>query len=246
MCRPGAEGVAPWSAPITVPRVTAAYPFTPQQASVALVRPRGFSLQWHAPLAQQPGVSLTAANDEGDQPKEKGKSQKVEESKQTKFGFNALTHEYEDLVKAGVIVPTKVERVALQNASSISPSSAALAGADMSFTGGRHGPNTFSTLGGAARKEAIKKGTAYMNVWMYAVREFEDAIDDCTSCTAECNEFSVNSGSVHAWDEGVAFYTGSLEGALLGGDSGGKGDGASGGGDAGGAVGKGDGASGGG
>jgi chaperonin GroEL len=35
------------------------------------------------------------------------------------YGFNALTHEYGDLVKMGVIVPTKVERVALQNAASI-------------------------------------------------------------------------------------------------------------------------------
>ena len=99
---------------------------------------------------------------------------------------------------------------------------AALAGTDMSFSSGKHGPNAFSTLGDAARKEAVKKGTAYMNVWMYAVREFEDAIDDCSTCTAECNDFSVNSGSVHAWDEGVAFYTGTLEGTALGGSSGGK------------------------
>jgi chaperonin GroEL len=35
------------------------------------------------------------------------------------YGFNAVTHEYGDLVKQGVIVPTKVERVALQNAASI-------------------------------------------------------------------------------------------------------------------------------
>ncbi|MCL4199476.1 MAG: chaperonin GroEL [Phycisphaerales bacterium] len=46
-------------------------------------------------------------------------AQKVEESKDVNFGFNALTHNYEDLVKSGVIVPTKVERVALQNAASI-------------------------------------------------------------------------------------------------------------------------------
>jgi len=46
-------------------------------------------------------------------------AQKVEESKDVNFGFNALTHTYEDLVKSGVIVPTKVERVALQNAASI-------------------------------------------------------------------------------------------------------------------------------
>ena len=35
------------------------------------------------------------------------------------FGFNAATEEYEDLVKAGVIDPTKVTRTALQNAASI-------------------------------------------------------------------------------------------------------------------------------
>jgi chaperonin GroEL len=34
-------------------------------------------------------------------------------------GFNAQTETYEDLVKAGVIDPTKVVRSALQNASSI-------------------------------------------------------------------------------------------------------------------------------
>ena len=46
-------------------------------------------------------------------------AQKVEESNDNNFGFNALTQVYEDLVKSGVIVPTKVERVALQNAASI-------------------------------------------------------------------------------------------------------------------------------
>jgi chaperonin GroEL len=44
---------------------------------------------------------------------------KVEESTEQNFGYNALTHEYGDLVKMGVIVPTKVERVALQLAASI-------------------------------------------------------------------------------------------------------------------------------
>jgi chaperonin GroEL len=36
------------------------------------------------------------------------------------FGFNAATEAYEDLVKAGVIDPTKVVRAALQNAASVS------------------------------------------------------------------------------------------------------------------------------
>ncbi|MCC6284864.1 MAG: chaperonin GroEL [Phycisphaerales bacterium] len=44
---------------------------------------------------------------------------KVEENSAANFGYNALTHEYGDLVSMGVIVPTKVERIALQNAASI-------------------------------------------------------------------------------------------------------------------------------
>ena len=44
---------------------------------------------------------------------------KIEEGTQANFGYNALTHEYGDMIKMGVIVPTKVERVALQNAASV-------------------------------------------------------------------------------------------------------------------------------
>jgi len=44
---------------------------------------------------------------------------KVLDSKETNFGFNAFSNEYEDLVKAGVLDPTKVVRTALQNAGSI-------------------------------------------------------------------------------------------------------------------------------
>ncbi|GAB4195608.1 MAG: chaperonin GroEL [Phycisphaeraceae bacterium] len=43
----------------------------------------------------------------------------VESKDEANYGFNALTQEYGDLVKMGVIVPTKVERTALQNAASI-------------------------------------------------------------------------------------------------------------------------------
>jgi len=80
------------------------------------------------------------------------------------------------------------------------------------------------------RSQIIKKGTAYMNAYMYAIREFEDAIDDCkagcpggqtdTQPGKDCN--SLSTSAVHAWDEGVAFYTGSLEGADVGGNSNGK------------------------
>jgi chaperonin GroEL len=44
---------------------------------------------------------------------------KVRASKERNFGYNAATDTYEDLVKAGVIDPTKVARTALQNAASI-------------------------------------------------------------------------------------------------------------------------------
>ncbi len=44
---------------------------------------------------------------------------KVRESKEKNYGYNALTNEFEDLVVAGVIDPTKVTRTALQNAASI-------------------------------------------------------------------------------------------------------------------------------
>jgi hypothetical protein len=101
------------------------------------------------------------------------------------------------------------------------------------------GPTSFSKTAGeqdftgrpdTMRKELIKKGTAYMNAYMYAIREFEDAIDDCKAgCPGgqnavvagkNCNGLSI--ASVHAWDEGVAFYTGSLEGANVGGNAAGK------------------------
>ena len=44
---------------------------------------------------------------------------KVGDAKDPNYGYNALTGEYEDLVKAGVLDPTKVVRTALTNAGSI-------------------------------------------------------------------------------------------------------------------------------
>jgi len=45
--------------------------------------------------------------------------QNVRSNKSKSYGYNAATDTYEDLVKAGVIDPKKVVRVALQNASSV-------------------------------------------------------------------------------------------------------------------------------
>ena len=84
--------------------------------------------------------------------------------------------------------------------------SGALAGTNVDFTA--NGDADFSTVNDdASRREAAQKGTVILNVWMYVIREFEDAIDDCQSDCIDCNY-----AAAHAWDEGVAFYTGSLEG----------------------------------
>ena len=44
---------------------------------------------------------------------------RIRDNKENNFGYNAQTDKFEDLVKAGVIDPTKVTRTALQNAGSI-------------------------------------------------------------------------------------------------------------------------------
>ena len=44
---------------------------------------------------------------------------KLLESTDTNFGYNAQTGEYTDMVKAGIIDPTKVVRTALQDAASV-------------------------------------------------------------------------------------------------------------------------------
>ena len=46
-----------------------------------------------------------------------------------------------------------------------------------------------------------------MNTAMYVIRELEDALDDCAAADAKRND-----DAVHALDEAVAFYTGTLEG----------------------------------
>jgi len=63
----------------------------------------------------------------------------------------------------------------------------------------------FSKYGLTGRKEAVKKGTVYLNFHTYVLHEFEDAISDCKKACTDCN-----ADAVHAWDEGVAFHTGSI------------------------------------
>ncbi len=51
----------------------------------------------------------------------------------------------------------------------------------------------------------VPQGIHYQNVWMYVVHELEDAIGDCKN-----GQVGDNDAGVHAWDEGWAFYAGSL------------------------------------
>eukprot|EP00562_Extubocellulus_spinifer_P006104 CAMPEP_0178524064 /NCGR_PEP_ID=MMETSP0696-20121128/29437_1 /TAXON_ID=265572 /ORGANISM="Extubocellulus spinifer, Strain CCMP396" /LENGTH=592 /DNA_ID=CAMNT_0020155361 /DNA_START=84 /DNA_END=1862 /DNA_ORIENTATION=- len=90
----------------------------------------------------------------------------------------------------------------------------AASGSATPFSG--NGNADFSKFGFIGRGEAVKKGAAYMNTFMYVIRELRDAIDDCNvACSLECNADDTtctqcNDEPVAAWDEAVAFYTGSL------------------------------------
>jgi hypothetical protein len=69
------------------------------------------------------------------------------------------------------------------------------------------GTGAFQGKDEKARIQGVKKGSAYMNVWMYTIHQMEQAIKDCTS--------EVHKGKqdpVYAWDKVVAYYVGGLEG----------------------------------
>merc|ERR1711990_51254 len=97
---------------------------------------------------------------------------------------------------------------------------------EAAFEGTTIGDIDFSKVGWDFRKETIGKGTVYLNVFPYVIWEMQDAINDC-----KAGRLSANADSVHAWDEAVAFYTGSLEGTTQGGidETGGAGSGLTGG-----------------
>ena len=73
---------------------------------------------------------------------------------------------------------------------------------------------TFADKDDKYKVDAIKKSIVYLNIWMYVIWEMQDAIEDCV-----LGDATSNYDSVHAWDEAVAFYTGSNEGTSQGGDN---------------------------
>ena len=76
---------------------------------------------------------------------------------------------------------------------------------DKTATQFTNGNADFSASSFDGMAEYVKKGTAYMNIFMYVIREYEDALDDCNKGCIDCND-----SSVHAWDEGVVSDGGSL------------------------------------
>jgi len=74
------------------------------------------------------------------------------------------------------------------------------------------GTGVYAGASGNMRKEVAKKGVAYQTVWMYVLHEYEDAIMDCLADDITGNTANVGGAAPHAWDEGWAFYAGSLEG----------------------------------
>lgn len=84
-----------------------------------------------------------------------------------------------------------------------------LAAFDGTSTKFSRGNANFATYGYDGRSEAIKKATAYMSIWMYVLGSLEVALDDCKE---GCKMANCNDDPIHAWDQAVALYTGSLEG----------------------------------
>ncbi|CBN77422.1 conserved unknown protein [Ectocarpus siliculosus] len=84
--------------------------------------------------------------------------------------------------------------------------------ADQYTSAACQGTGTFEGAEMVTRSECCLKGAQYQNVWMYVTHELYDAVGDC-----ENGDLSANDGGPHAWDEGWAFYTGSLEGTAVGG-----------------------------
>ena len=68
------------------------------------------------------------------------------------------------------------------------------------FTGDAVGVLDFGTVGRDFRKEAIKKGSLYLNVFPYMIWELQDAVNNCNT----------GSWTGQAWDEGLAFYAGNI------------------------------------
>merc|ERR1719389_585584 len=87
---------------------------------------------------------------------------------------------------------------------------------------GAAGTGIFANQGDNGRTQGVKKGSAYMNVWMYVIHEIEDAISDCTSACTNPGAQDCNADPVHAIDEVAAFYSGSLEGSGATGNTAGK------------------------
>ena len=79
------------------------------------------------------------------------------------------------------------------------------------------GTGAYSGKEDVLRKKVAVKTSAYTVAGLYTIHEMEDAIVDC-----KAGNPNANTDGVHAWDEAVAFYAGSLEGQAAGGNGDGE------------------------
>ena len=75
----------------------------------------------------------------------------------------------------------------------------------------------FADQGDDFRLEVIQKGAVYFNVMPYTIWEMQDALNDCRALKHSNLASTSQENSIKAWDEAVAFYTGSEEGDVEGG-----------------------------
>jgi hypothetical protein len=74
---------------------------------------------------------------------------------------------------------------------------------------GGHG-NPYASVEDGGRIEVAKKTSVYVVAWMYVIHELEDAVNDCLLGNVLNNDLNPSGEAVAAWDEGWAFYAGSL------------------------------------
>merc|ERR1712032_542293 len=85
----------------------------------------------------------------------------------------------------------------------------AFEGVETNFDNGNANFGKYSIIG---KIEAIKKGTAYISALQYMFHELEEAVSECEETTRDGH---AHDNALECWDEGVAYYVGSLQGSKL-------------------------------
>lgn len=92
---------------------------------------------------------------------------------------------------------------------------AAANGTNTGFKTGRGNADFKDMVGtrGRGRAEAMTQGAIYLNVWMWAIRHMEVAVDNCNVECTPANKGFCYTDAIASWDQAFAYYAGSLEGS---------------------------------